>query len=66
MRGKLIVIEGTDCSGKETQSNKLYEYLIFPALVFEMTIFDLFPLSNFCTCVELGFSCPYRCGPHTL
>ena len=28
MRGKLIVIEGTDCSGKETQSNKLYEYLI--------------------------------------
>ena len=28
MKGKLIVIEGTDCSGKETQSNKLYEYLI--------------------------------------
>lgn len=25
--GKLIVIEGTDCSGKETQSNKLIEYL---------------------------------------
>ena len=28
MRGKLIVIEGTDCSGKETQSNRLYEALI--------------------------------------
>ena len=27
MRGKLIVIEGTDCSGKETQSKKLVERL---------------------------------------
>lgn len=27
MRGKLIVIEGTDCSGKETQSNLLIEKL---------------------------------------
>ena len=27
MRGKLIVLEGTDCSGKETQSNKLVERL---------------------------------------
>ena len=27
MRGKLIVIEGTDCSGKETQSNRLYDAL---------------------------------------
>ncbi len=27
MRGKLIVIEGTDCSGKETQSKILYERL---------------------------------------
>ena len=27
MRGKLIVIEGTDCSGKETQTNKLMERL---------------------------------------
>lgn len=27
MRGKLIVIEGTDCSGKETQTNKLIENL---------------------------------------
>ena len=27
MRGKLIVIEGTDCSGKETQSNLLLERL---------------------------------------
>lgn len=26
-RGKLIVLEGTDCSGKETQSNLLVEYL---------------------------------------
>ena len=28
-RGKLIVIEGTDCSGKETQSNLLLEKLRF-------------------------------------
>ena len=27
MSGKLILIEGTDCSGKETQSDKLLEYL---------------------------------------
>ena len=27
MRGKLIVVEGTDCSGKETQTNKLLDYL---------------------------------------
>lgn len=27
MRGKLIIIEGTDCSGKETQSKKLIERL---------------------------------------
>ena len=27
MRGKLIVIEGTDCSGKETQSKLLIEAL---------------------------------------
>ena len=27
MKGKLIVIEGTDCSGKETQSNLLFEAL---------------------------------------
>ena len=27
MRGKLIVIEGTDCSGKETQTNMLMDKL---------------------------------------
>lgn len=27
MKGKLIVLEGTDCSGKETQSNMLVDYL---------------------------------------
>ncbi len=27
MRGKLILIEGTDCSGKETQANLLKKYL---------------------------------------
>ncbi len=27
MRGKLIVIEGTDCSGKQTQTDKLYTSL---------------------------------------
>jgi dTMP kinase len=27
MRGKIIVIEGTDCSGKETQTNMLYNRL---------------------------------------
>ena len=26
-RGKSVLIEGTDCSGKETQSNRLQEYL---------------------------------------
>lgn len=26
-KGKLVVLEGTDCSGKETQSNLLVEYL---------------------------------------
>lgn len=28
MKGKLIVIEGTDCSGKQTQAIKLYETLL--------------------------------------
>lgn len=32
MKGKLIVIEGTDCSGKETQSDLLVEYLNFRGL----------------------------------
>ena len=27
MQGKIILIEGTDCSGKETQANLLLEYL---------------------------------------
>lgn len=27
MRGKIILIEGTDCSGKETQANLLLDYL---------------------------------------
>ena len=27
MKGKLIVLEGTDCSGKETQSNMLVDFL---------------------------------------
>ena len=27
-KGKLILIEGTDCSGKETQSNLLHDYLV--------------------------------------
>ncbi|MBE7074761.1 MAG: dTMP kinase [Clostridiales bacterium] len=27
MKGKLIVIEGTDCSGKETQANSLVDFL---------------------------------------
>ena len=27
MRGKIVVIEGTDCSGKETQSKKIIENL---------------------------------------
>ena len=27
MRGKMILIEGTDCSGKETQTNLLLEKL---------------------------------------
>ena len=27
MRGKIILIEGTDCSGKETQSKLMVDYL---------------------------------------
>ena len=27
MKGKLIIIEGTDCSGKQTQAEKLIERL---------------------------------------
>lgn len=43
MKGKIIVIEGTDCSGKETQSKLLVEklnQLNFPAIRFSFPMYD--------------------------
>lgn len=42
MRGKLIVIEGTDCSGKETQSNKLIEHLKKDGIKVEKKSFPMY------------------------
>lgn len=39
MRGKIIVIEGTDCSGKETQSKRLIERLTNDGLKIEYLCF---------------------------
>ena len=41
-RGKLIVIEGTDCSGKETQSNLLLEKLINDGIKIEKRSFPMY------------------------
>jgi len=41
-KGKLIVIEGTDCSGKETQSNMLLERLIEDGYKFEKKSFPMY------------------------
>ena len=41
-RGKLIVIEGTDCSGKETQSNMLLERLKKDGLKMEKKSFPMY------------------------
>lgn len=41
-RGKLIVIEGTDCSGKETQSNLLMERLINDGIKIEKRSFPMY------------------------
>lgn len=42
MRGKLIVIEGTDCSGKETQSNRLIERLHQDGIKVEKKSFPMY------------------------
>ncbi len=42
MRGKLIVIEGTDCSGKETQSNKLIDHLKKDGIAVEKQSFPMY------------------------
>ena len=42
MRGKLIVIEGTDCSGKETQSNRLIERLLEHGIAVEKLSFPMY------------------------
>ena len=42
MRGKLIVIEGTDCSGKETQSDKLIERLKKDGVCVEKVAFPMY------------------------
>lgn len=41
-RGKLIVIEGTDCSGKETQSNLLMEKLVKDNIKIEKRSFPMY------------------------
>ena len=41
-RGKLIVIEGTDCSGKETQSNLLMEKLRKDNILIEKRSFPMY------------------------
>ena len=41
-RGKLIVIEGTDCSGKETQSNLLMEKLVNDGIKIEKRSFPMY------------------------
>ena len=43
MRGKLIVIEGTDCSGKETQSNLLVDNLNKKGYKTEKFCFPYYP-----------------------
>ena len=40
MRGKIIVIEGTDCSGKETQSKELIRKLNDKAVYFSFPCYD--------------------------
>ena len=42
MKGKLIVIEGTDCSGKETQSDKLIERLKSDGIRVEKIAFPMY------------------------
>lgn len=42
MRGKLIVIEGTDCSGKQTQSEKLIERLKQENVAIESMSFPMY------------------------
>lgn len=42
MKGKLIVIEGTDCSGKETQSDKLIERLKADGVRVEKIAFPMY------------------------
>ena len=41
-RAKLLVIEGTDGSGKETQTNKLYDYLITKGLKVKKFSFPIY------------------------
>ena len=42
MRGKLIVVEGTDCSGKETQTNMLLESLKRDGIAVEKYSFPMY------------------------
>lgn len=42
MQGKLIVIEGTDCSGKETQSKRLLERLLDDGIKAEVMSFPMY------------------------
>ena len=42
MNGKIITIEGTDCSGKETQSKLLYDKLIKDGIDVYRTSFPMY------------------------
>ena len=42
MKGKLIVVEGTDCSGKETQTNLLFEKLVNENIEVYKTSFPMY------------------------
>lgn len=42
MKGKIITIEGTDCSGKETQSKLLYERLVNEGIDVYRTSFPMY------------------------
>ena len=42
MKGKLIVVEGTDCSGKETQTRLLVEKLLKENIKIERLSFPMY------------------------
>ena len=55
MRGKLIVIEGTDCSGKETQAKLLAEKL--KQMNIKVKHLSFFKKSAFCYYITNKYFC---------